>query len=76
MSFIDSILGMFGIGQPKISISIDSNQVKQGALVHGKVTITGGRRPLPLTAVIVRVVEKEQRRPTRAPPTPRKPSSR
>lgn len=62
MGFLDSLLGMFGIGQPKISITIDNNQVKQGALVRGTVTITGGRRPLPLTAVIVKVQQKEEKK--------------
>ena len=52
MGFLDTILGMFGIGQPTIAVSIDKNNLGLGGLVTATITMTGGNRDLPLTALV------------------------
>lgn len=52
MGFFDALLGMFGIGQPKLTASIDQTTLKRGALVTVKVRLEGGKREIPLTALV------------------------
>ncbi|MDP2304957.1 MAG: sporulation protein [Pseudomonadota bacterium] len=64
MGFFDSILGMFGIGQPKLAVQTSATQAGPGKVIDATLTITGGSRPLPLTALILSVKStKEERRP-------------
>lgn len=60
MGFLDSLLGMIGIGQPEVSLMLDTNPLKFGQLATGKVRVTGGKRELPLSAIEVRLVQREE----------------
>lgn len=62
MGFLDSLLGMFGIGQPKVSLQIDRAEAGRGGLVSGTVTVEGGRRPLPVTAFVAKIVRETKRK--------------
>lgn len=50
MGFLDTILGMFGIGQPKLAIQTSAAEAGPGKVLDVTLTLTGGSRPLPLTA--------------------------
>jgi hypothetical protein len=52
MGFLDTILGMFGIGQPTVEASADASNLELGSLVTVTITLTGGNREMPLTALI------------------------
>ncbi len=60
MGFLDSLLGMFGIGQPKVSLQIDRAQSGRGGLISGTVTVEGGRRPLPVTAFVAKLIREKK----------------
>ncbi|MEL6341884.1 MAG: sporulation protein [Myxococcota bacterium] len=60
MGFFDALLGMFGIGQPKLTAKIDQTTLRRGALVTVDIHLEGGRREIPLTALVaVLKVESE-----------------
>lgn len=60
MGFLDSLLGMIGIGQPDVTLQLDTNPLKFGQLATGRVLVSGGKREMPLTAVDVRLVQREE----------------
>jgi hypothetical protein len=60
MGFLDTILGMFGIGQPKVSLTLERTSAGRGAILAGSVTVEGGRRPLPVTAFNAKLVRAKK----------------
>jgi len=52
VGFFDSILGMFGIGQPKLTASASETSLKRGAIVTVNIRLEGGKRDIPLTALV------------------------
>ncbi len=51
MGIMDTIMGWFGIGQPKVTATLDKDTVGPGGLVTATVTLEGGSRPVPVTAI-------------------------
>jgi len=49
---------MFGIGQPKVEMSISPQSVGRGAILTGTVQITGGTRLIPATAFEARLRQR------------------
>jgi hypothetical protein len=61
MGFFDTILGMFGIGQPKLAMTISRTEAGPGAVIDAVLTLTGGNRPLALNAFSLELVESEDK---------------
>ena len=59
MGFLDTILGMFGVGQPKVSLTINPNSIGRGGIITGTVKVEGGRRPIPVTAFEAKLKQKK-----------------
>ena len=55
MGFFDSLLGMFGVGQPKLTLQASTAQAGPGQVIDATLTLTGGSRPLPLNALSISV---------------------
>lgn len=62
MGFFDKIKGAVGIGQPKLELSLEGNQVKRGETLNGSFTMTGGSRALPVDKFVIEHVEVHTRR--------------
>ena len=60
MGFMDSVLGMFGVGQPKLTLQSATTSVGPGGLIDATLTLTGGKRPLPLEAFTMCVRQTKQ----------------
>jgi len=56
MGFLDTVLGWFGVGGASLAMDLDVEQVPQGGVVSGKVTITGGKNPQEVKTVKVRLL--------------------
>ena len=61
MGFLDTILGMFGIGQPKLALVTSRSTAGQGAVIDATLTLTGGSRPLALNAFSIEIVGTEDK---------------
>ncbi len=61
MGFFDTILGMFGIGQPKLAITTSRTTAGPGAVIDAVLTLTGGSRPLALNAFTLEIVGTEEK---------------
>jgi hypothetical protein len=53
MGFFDTILGMFGIGQPKLTATASQTSLSRGALVTVDIKMEGGNREIPITALML-----------------------
>jgi hypothetical protein len=60
MGFLDSFLGMFGVGQPKLALQCGTTSVGPGGLIEATLTLTGGKRALPLGAFTLAVRQTKQ----------------
>lgn len=55
MALLDKLLG----GGAHLELRLDTAQIPQGGRLSGHVSLTGGKRPLPLTSLKVRLVDAE-----------------
>lgn len=55
MGFLDTIKGWFGIGQPTVEAAASTTTLKRGGFVSVTITMTGGDRDLPLTALVLKL---------------------
>ena len=53
MGILDTIMGWFGIGQPKVTATLDKTTIGPGGLLTATIVLEGGSRPVPVTAVEV-----------------------
>ncbi|OFY90510.1 MAG: hypothetical protein A3K10_09215 [Bacteroidetes bacterium RIFCSPLOWO2_12_FULL_31_6] len=62
MGFFDKLKASIGIGQPELSIKLDSNQVKAGTSIKGTITLTGKSRDIPVEKLLIEFLEVTTRR--------------
>lgn len=51
MGLFDKLKGSVGIGQPKLSVKLENNQVHRGASIKGKITLTAEERDVPVNNI-------------------------
>ena len=57
MGFFSKLKSAVGIGNPKIEVQLESNQVKRGDSIRGTISITGASGEVPVTALLLEFVE-------------------
>jgi sporulation-control protein spo0M len=62
MGFFDKIKAAVGIGQPKVDFTLQSNQIKRGESIKGKITATAGTKETPVKFFLIEHVEIVTRR--------------
>lgn len=63
MGILDVITGMFGRGQPKLTIELQASEVRRGGLLSGQVTLVGKKKALPVTGVEISLVDTKDYEP-------------
>jgi sporulation-control protein spo0M len=62
MGFFDKIKAAVGIGQPKVDFTLQSNQIKRGESIKGRIVATGGTKETPVKSFLIEHVEILTRR--------------
>ena len=57
MGFFSKLKSAVGIGNPKITIQLDSNQIRRGDSIKGTINLTGASGEVPVTALMAEFVE-------------------
>ena len=60
MDFFDTILGMFGVGQPKLTATASQTTLGPGAQVTVDIKLEGGKRELPLSALVLELKSEKK----------------